>query len=512
MRRTLAMAAAALFAAILPCLAAAQPMPALPAPDEADAQVSPDDAVTSLLAAHPDVARARLALREARSRRLGAEAVLAWQLAGELGLTAAQQPVDDGFTSGISENQRYDLDLSVGRMFAPGTQLSLSLTQGVTRSVFPLSDEFGSREIVRGPNFATGITVSATQPLLRGRGRAVNLLPLTLAQASVRSEELGIVEAANQALAASLEAWIELRHARLAYAQTLRSIERTQVQLAVASAEEGAGRIAPIDVDLVRQRLAANHEAALLAWALVEQRSLQLAQTVGAPADAWNAAQPVGELPPLPIPDDIASRCALARSSSPSLATLRAQRQAAALDRTRTADALRPELDVTAGITQSGLDPNVGGAWAQLARLEARTLFAGVVFSMPLGGNDAARDEHTRAALAIERADLAIAETERALCFDVTGAGQQERVLAERMAIADYRVEIAERAVAAEQARLSQGQSTVQAGLEALEQLDTAEVERLRLDADLALARLRSAQATGVLAHALLPDDTAPPP
>lgn len=506
MRHVSAMIAVAACVALVASAADAQPAPRLAQPDTADAQIAPRDAVELLLMAHPDVARARLALREARSRRMGADAIMAWQLGGELGVTVAQQPVDDGFTSGVSESQRYDLDMSLGRMFAPGTRVSLSLAQGITRSTFPLATEFGSQEIVRGPNYATGLTLSATQPLLQGRGRRVNLLPLALADASVRSEELAIVEAASAALSTALEGWIELRHARLAYAQSLRSIERTEVQLAVASAEEQAGRIAPIDVDLVRQRLAANHEGALLAWALVEQRSLQLAQALGAEADAWTIAEPIGELPEMAVPTDVESRCAMARASSPALATLRAQREAAALDRVRTSDALRPELDLTAGITQNGLDPGVGSAWAQLARLEARTLFAGLVFSMPLGGNDAARDEHTRAALAVERADLGIAEAERTLCFDITQAQRQERVLDDRIAIADYRVEIAQRAVAAEQARLSQGQSTVQAGLEALEQLDSAEIERIRLDADLALAHLRAARATGVLARTLLSD------
>jgi predicted outer membrane repeat protein len=138
---------------------------------------SGDDAVSSLLSAHPDVARARLALREAQSRRLGADAVLAWQLAGELGLTAAQQPVDDGFTSGISENQRYNLDLSVGRVFAPGTQVSLSLSQGVmtisdTITITGDVDSDGAADITIDGNAAQIFTVQS--------GGALSLNALTV--------------------------------------------------------------------------------------------------------------------------------------------------------------------------------------------------------------------------------------------------------------------------------------------------------------------------------------------
>ncbi|MCB9533077.1 MAG: TolC family protein [Myxococcales bacterium] len=459
------------------------------------------DAVAAMARTNPEVARAIAAIDRARIEADSELGVLDPLVSAQLDLSHARTPTNAGLSSGIAVNDRYSLSTGIGRTFAPGTQLQFTLSQSVTRSVFPFSTGlgFGDQRIVSGPNYETELVLRATQPLLRGFGARATLArrDLALRLARVRdAEALGVLSRKTLEV---LVAYAELQYAGDELVLRQRSVERTQRQLEIARAEVEAGQIAPIELDRIHEQLFARHEAVVVAGAEVRRRERALQELIGADPATLGRLGALDE--PLEVPDDVVFRaayCDEAAHASPEVAALNAQRRVAERQVDVARDAARPSLDLTTGLTQSGLGETWGEGLEQAVTLEAPTLFVGAVFSSPL------RNRAARGAVAVARHDIDAIDAEAdaagtALCYRVHDATDALVLLRERDAIAADREELARRAVEAEQERFVSGLSTVQAGLDALELLEVAEIGRRRVAADVETAWLQLAQLRGTL-------------
>jgi outer membrane protein len=457
--------------------------------------------IERLETANPDVARARAALERARAMVPGARAVLDPVVDAQLQLSHARTPTSSGLSSGIATDDRYAVSAGISRVFAPGTRLSFSVIQSVNRSVFPLRVGFGlpDRRIVDGPDVSTQLTLEASQPILRGAGRAIVLLAESVAMQEVIVREREVIRAAEDAALGALVAYVELRQAVEELAVRRRSLQRTELQLEAARAEVDAGQIAPIELDRVRERLAARQEAVLVAEADRARRSRELGRAMG--ESVFDSVDLVPAQESTSTGGEIAfdqGLCAEAEQLSPDIAGLREQVALARLRRRGTQDARRPNLSAAAGITQSGLDSGWAESVGQAARFEAPTFFGGVVFSTPLR-NRAARAEDMAAAADVDTAIREVEEAARVLCFEVREAVEAVELQRQRLEVATERVAIARRALEAEEHRLGAGLSTVQSGLDALELVEEAEVSLARVRTDGELAKLRLERLRGRL-------------
>jgi outer membrane protein TolC len=483
--------------------ASAQVDMTLPQPGDAVGR-SFDELLTDFVRNAPEIVRGRLTVEQSRSQVDASLALLEYVLTTRLNSTRAEQPTNDGLSSGLSTTERTQLGADLVRRFRPGTQVQLTLDNSVTSSAFPFSSPAGTQIIERGPNFESSLTLSANQPLLEGFGERIYMLPMMQAQRRLEAAELQVVQQASARLLELVTGAVELRYSMQELEVRHRSLQRTLEQLTIGQAELQAGRIAAIELDLLRQRAAANQEAILVAWASAQARTLTLATVVGSnpgSSDVWNLEPPAVQLP-TEIPNAL---CAAANEFSPDVAALRAQVESARVETVRANDALRPSLDLNAGLTQRGLESNVPGAFGQLFRFEATTIFGGLVFTLPLG-NRQARDAANQARLAVEQAEYEVGEAGRQLCVQVHEIAANLQLLNSRSALAAYRVDIASRSMMAEQARFAQGLSTVQNGLQALEDLETVELETLRLQTDVELGRWRLAHLSGQLMARWLPE------
>ncbi|TVR04468.1 MAG: TolC family protein [Deltaproteobacteria bacterium] len=473
-------------------------LPPDPPPLAAAAEEITEEAVLErLVRGSPDLARVRLGLRERASERRGVDGSWDPVLGAELGVTNARTPVAQGITRGIARSERYELSTSLSQRFRPGTVASLSLSNAMSRSSVPIRLEGFSDRIEQGPDLEVGVTLSVTQPLLQGGGRRVNTLPERLADLRQSGELLVLGREASVRATEALVALRELQFAVETHEVRRRSLARSREQLAQAEALVAGGRMAAAELDIGRQRIAAGLEALIAARGTVEQRSDQLRRLLGeAPGRGRLLPGGVGA-PRARGVEEAEEACRVAELASPDLLAVQAQVEQARLAAVGAEDPLRPRLDATAAVTQAGLDDRYGGAWGELVRFQARTLFAGLVFSMPLG-NRAAEEERVRAELAIERAELERDALRRALCHEATDLLRQAALLAEREELAALRVTLASRAVAAESARFERGLGTVQQGLEAMEALEEAELGLVRVRTDRALVALQLDHLLGV--------------
>ncbi len=449
-----------------------------------------------LIATNPDVARAADAVRRARVQRQGTYGVLDPIFDASLDLRRSVTPTDTGSGQFSAISDRFALSTGIARTFAPGTRVAFSLSQALTRSEIPLRSLVGPDfedlinagfESDRIVNVETGMTLSVTQPLLQGFGRDNVLFGELLASRTVDARELEMRQIASARALEALTAYAELRYAAQEVALRERSLERSNEQLQITEAEQEAGQIAPIEVDLVREQVAARTEALLIARAELARRSRQLAQLLGQAAAYTGSIEPADALVVPPAVSFSPMLCDEVAAQSADIALVRSQVTLAEARTRQTAEGLRPSLDATAGLSQSGLDPNWGRSLAEALTFDAPTVFGGLVFTTPLR-NRAARAEHDVAQAEVAAAEFEVIEMERTLCFQAREAAEALALLSSRAEIAQTRVGLAERALTADSERFVSGLSTVQAGIDARENLEAAEVSLLRLGVDTEIA------------------------
>ncbi len=496
--------------------------------DASDAAFSINDVLQALLEGSPELQRARFAWREAELSVRGSRGVFDPVVGSELDLNRTAIPTQSGLSSGLSVSERYSLAGSYTQQFAPGTTLSLGLSTAITRSRFPFRSSLGSnalidllasgvsfdealgelerlnaeqttQTIVDGPNFENALSLTLTQPLLRGFGRQVTTAPRSLAEAQLDLRERELLQQASARALEALTAYSELRYAYEEHALRERSLARTERQLEISEAELAAGQIAPIDLDLVLQQMATNRETLLVAEGEIARRSRDLGRLIGWPADHVDRIRPSAPLERTRAQAFDARDCQLVAALAPEVRVAEQQVEIARRNVPAAEDGTRAQLDARANIATTGLDANYGEAWADVFGFRGTAIGAGLVFSTPLG-NRAALSEYERAELAVEQARFEVETVGRQLCYQLRELVESVALLEAREQLAAERIEIAVRAVDAEQERFAQGLSTVQLGLDALERLEEAEIAHLRVHTDAEIARWQMEQLRGELA------------
>jgi outer membrane protein TolC len=494
--------------------------------------LSVDGLLTALLEGNADVRRARYAVEDAALGQRAMTGLFDPLVGAELDLNRTAVPTQSGLSSGLSVSERYGVSGSLSQRFAPGTQVTVGLSSAITRSRFPFRASLGSnaliellasgvafddaldelgrlqseqvtQTIVDGPNAENALSLTLTQPLLRGFGSRVSLVPRALAAATFTLRERELLQRASVAAVEALTGYSELRYAYEEHALRERALERTQRQLEISEAELAAGQIAPIELDLVRQQIAVNQEALLIARDAITRRSRELHRLLGAEAATDGLIRPSD-----PIRDPIVQPfgpedCATIAAQSPEVAVAVQQVELAREQLPESEDAVRAQLDARVNVASTGLDENYGASWGDVFRFRGTAVGAGLVFSTPLG-NRSARAERERAELSVDRAEFEVAVVADALCYQLRDALDAAALLVARREVAAYRVEIAGRAYDAEIERFAQGMSTVQLGIDALQNLEEAEIAFLRVRTDTEIAAWQAEQLRGEIAARLL--------
>lgn len=463
------------------------------------------DAVATLMRGNPDLLRAQFQIRAAQPDVSGSLGLFDPNFTADLKFDRSVTPTTFADVSGSIVQQNYEWNAGFGQKFVTGTQLGVSLRNGASRSDFRTNEDtatsdFGDLLNDRDLNFQTTLALTVSQSLLRGFGKKSNLISQNVASRGVDVQTLGLLQQANAKLAELLIAYAELRYSYDQYELRSRALERTRRQFSISQARLEAGQIAPIELDLVHQRIAANLEALLIARADVGRQSRALARLVGEGDSLLLPADPLEEGATAPYVDEV---CTSAVAQTPTYRIAEQQLAIANLQVRQSREQGRPTLDLSGGLTASGYDPNYATAWGEVFRLRQPSMFAGLNFQTTFRSR-ATRAQVEKALVAVDSAEFEIQEIRRSLCHELRESIEAARLTEARIALADYRVEIAQRASAAEEERFAQGLSTVQLGLDALESLEESENQALRVRTDAEIARLRVQTATGELARKYL--------
>lgn len=408
----------------------------------------------------------------------------------ESALSASPQIQAFGGINSI-ENETWQGQLSLGGRLHWGTQYSVSIASDFERGTF---SQFTGQ-------YRSALVLSLTQPLLRGRGKAVNLAQIRSAKNSVAiSEEqvkltvlttLGEVMKSYWDLVGAVET-LRVRDVSLENAKRLVEINQRRLDIGTAAVIEVIASKAGVATrisDYVTARTAiADAEDILknnLSMREGELFSSERIIPIDRPSEidfVWNPERSMR----------------LALENRPDIRTAELTIANAEIERKRARNALLPQVDLNANLTYGGRDVRLEETFNGIRQKQDEVTTYGITASIPLGGNRAARGAHRRARLNVEQERQRLEATKNSIMQGARIAGRS--VVSSLILIESNRttVILQETNVVAEMQRLSLGTSTSHQVLEVQEDLTLAQTQEVqaRINAEKALIDLQVAEGT----------------
>ena len=395
--------------------------------------------------------------------------------------------------------QDFSSDVSLSRKFSWGGTLTLGT--GLTR----LWSE-GTNLDTTASNFDLGTSLSYTQPLLAGGGRAVNLANLIAAKEGATRSRLAL-----RAAALDLIRDTEVAYWSLAGARTLVSLRETSLRSAESLLEQVQTKRRLGDATALEELQAAadvaNQKVAVLnAKQSVDGAEMRLRRTLGR-GDAAEIEQPVLVEPipqaTVPAPEPFAQWIRQAASFDFDTAIqLSALAQAnSALEAARQNDA--PQLDLTLSGANHG--PSVAGlhqAYEGLRDAAGWSNSISLTYRVPLGSRES--EASLRAAgRARRQAELRLADVRQNLVFNARATWRDLEAARARVDSATSALALQRQSYEGERARYAAGQSDILRVLQAQAALDAAQLNWIQslLDARTASARVARLDGSLLVRH-----------
>ncbi len=326
------------------------------------------------------------------------------------------RPSASFFGPGITQNSRRDegeFNARLSRVWAAGTTTSIGYEPSLAYLFFPK----GSSSAFN-PTLSSDMVLRASQPLLRGRGPAVNLASVRIAETQLAQTRIR-VETAMQAQLRSIEQVYWLLHASHVRLKAINeAIDAAQKTLSVAKERFKAERALYSDVARSAVQLEGLFQQKLAVELEIQKSTLALAQLIGlelnnsfvlVPTDTPEFRQPTF---------DANEITASAINNNLSVQARRAEITVRQNNLVVASNQLLPQLDALALHRTSGLDGDLGTSLNQMMSLEFNDFSLGLQYTQQLGFRQGkAQTQVARLELARETANLQAAE--RQVGFEV---------------------------------------------------------------------------------------------
>ena len=401
-----------------------------------------------------------------------------------------------GFTTNI-ESQRTDYQITLGgKLPFWGTRYNVDYVLGREAGTF-------TRNPITGDSLSTytgSVTTTITQPLLRGRGTALNRTRIAIAQNGELIAQSEIKRTALFTIGETIKAYwdlvgaiqnLEVRKESLDNAMRLVSINEQRLEIGTAAAIEvlqAKAGAATRYSDLVTARTGIlDAEDALKNFInmndnqVFSSRSIVPTTSPGVVGHDW----------------DLEKSIETALANRPEIQSAQLQIDNAELDARRTKNDLLPTLDGTYTYGRSARELEASDLPQGIRDKQGRTWTIGVTGSFPIG-NRAARGAHTRSKQVQRQQELRLAKTERDIMLDVR-TGIRGVVTSEILVESNKQARTLQEAnVAAEEKRLKLGVTTSQDVLDRQEDLTLAQTQELQsiVNYEKSLIQLQVAEGT----------------
>lgn len=344
--------------------------------------------------------------------------------------------------------------------------------------------------------------VSLTQPLMKGFGEEVNLAPLVTARQNVLKSGLSLrkttldliydTEVAYWNLSASY-ALVSARLSSLRHAESVLEQTRKKRELQSATLEDilqAEAEVASRRVNLVSARQS------------VENQDDELRRLLGEKGDDADPVvyrvAPLSETAENRETRSFGEWISAVRAFDIDLQIQEINREQAALNRMLAEDDDRPELNLVVGAEASGQESSPLNAFRGVAGNDRRgyDFSVGIEFSVPIGFRES--EARLRQAMKEQRSvEIETAQALQSAMFDARSAWRSLEAARERLTAAQVALKMQEESFKGQRARYSAGTATLTDVLSAQDSLDSARLEEIQAQLDLAVARAKAARLDG---------------
>jgi len=391
-------------------------------------------------------------------------------------------------------NQSWNNSAEISKKFSYGTEVSV---YGRFNRGYNLN---GANSYTADSSVAAGLNI--TQPLLKGFGETVNLAPLVIARQNVLKSELSLrkttldliydTEVAYWNLSASY-ALVAAQLSSLRFAENVLEQTRKKRALKDATLEDvlqAEAEVASRRVNLVSARQAVEYCDDALRKLLGEKgdESEPIAYRVE------SLSQTTADVETRSFGEWISA----VRAFDIDLQIQEVNRKQAALNREVAENADKPSLNLIVGAEASGSESSPFDAFRGAVGNDRRgyDLFAGIRFSVPIGF----RQSEAELRQTMKRQRSVEIETAQALqnaMFDARSAWRALEAARERLAAAKIALKMQKEAFKGQRARYSAGTVTLTDMLSSQDSLDSARLEEIQAQLDLAVARAKAERLDG---------------
>jgi outer membrane protein len=330
---------------------------------------------------------------------------------------------------------------------------------------------------------STWAGISVSQPLLAGAG-PLSWSSLTRARIGLDREILDWRRSQEDLIVDIAGAYWNLVASEQGLALARRSVGIAATQLEDTQERLEEGFAGSGDVLQVRRALGVARQAEVVAEAGLASAQARLARLLGLDLARADELDPV-DLPQVPQADPDA-QTSYARAQARNVSWLRAELTAveAQLDRRLAVNGALPSLDLVGAFGYSGGDAAPDNARGEVLGQAYPSWSVGLDLSVPLPARSP-RATASRARLAEESALLGLQAAEQDLLLRVDSAVRSVRRDRARVKLAVETVDAAQAALAADQELVQEGKGSTRDVIRSLENLDSAQLERLRAQIDL---------------------------
>ncbi|MBQ8444819.1 MAG: TolC family protein [Opitutales bacterium] len=399
--------------------------------------------------------------------------------------------------SARTSNQGWNNSVELSKKFAFGTEAKI---YGNFNRGYNLD---GNAPYTADSSVAAGVSV--VQPLLKGFGKKINLAPLVIARQNVLKSGLSLrkttldliydTEVAYWNLSASY-ALVSARLSSLRHAESVLEQVRKKRELK-------SGRAATLEDVLQAEAEVASRRVNLVrARQSVEDCDDRIRKLLGEKGDedetlVYRVAT-LAETPENRETRSFGEWISAVRVFDIDLQIQEIEREQAALNREVAENADKPNLDLVLGAEVGGRESSpwdaVRGAYGNDRR--GYNLSAGIQFSVPVGFR-ASEAELRQAMKRQQNVELATAQALQNAMFDARSAWRSLEAARERLAAAQVALKMQNESFKGQRARYSLGEATLTDVLSAQDSLDTARLEEIQAQLDVAVARAKTARLDG---------------
>lgn len=469
----------------------------------AQSPLSMDRAADEAIAQSPTLQAAVLAARSAQRLVREQEAYYQFMLQLDANGSVGNTPI-------LSLNRTFDpprgfVAFNYGESLDLGAQVSRALPWGMsvtarvdglrtfrTAVVVP-----GNPPITTGPGYGFNAQLTVTQSLLRGFGETVGYASLYQARADRAGQDTTRDRAASGLLRDTLVAYWELWYAERAVEIQRSARDVIQRQFDDARQRTDLGALAGADLLTLEAQLATSESTIASAELVAANAAVTLARLLGR---REGATLPATQADP-PRLSGVATSDAQQRvlDQAPEVIEARARIESARVAATIAGQALMPVLNLSGTFQVLGLGyDDVGQTFSNFGSFTAVQFLGTLTYQTPLDDTQI-HMEQERAQIAIQIAEQNYEAARAQALADATSAIQADQAATRRIELTEHAVDVAQRALAAQEERLALGSGLLIDVTTATQTLRQAELDRARAEVDAQEARLRLLHLVGEL-------------